>query len=64
MASSLNILSKIVSSKVDGIFKGEEEDKEPPSEKELKVIMKIIMKKMVANLSSLVLGRREEETRH
>merc|ERR1712126_251028 len=36
MASSLNILSKIVSSKVDGMFKSEEEDKEPPSEKELK----------------------------
>ena len=36
MASSLNILSKIVSSKVSGILKSEEEEKEPPSEKELK----------------------------
>ena len=48
MASSLNILSKIVSSKVDGMFKSEEEAKEPPSEKELKVTKQriIIMKKI------------------
>ena len=38
MASSLNILSKVVSSKVDGFFKSDDQDeKEPPSEKELKV---------------------------
>ena len=36
MASSLNILSKIVSSKVSGILKTDEEEKEPPTEKELK----------------------------
>ena len=36
MASSLNILSKIVSSKVSGILKSDEEEKEPPTEKELK----------------------------
>ena len=36
MASSLNILSKIVSSKVSGILKNDEEEKEPPTEKELK----------------------------
>ena len=35
MASSLNILSKIVSSKVRGILKSDEEEKEPPTEKEL-----------------------------
>ena len=36
MASSLNILSKIVSSKVRGILKSNEEEKEPPTKKELK----------------------------
>ena len=34
--ASWNILSKIVSSKVSGIMKSDEEEKEPPSEKELK----------------------------
>ena len=38
MAASLNILSKVVSSKVDGFFKTDtEENKEPPSKQELKV---------------------------
>ena len=38
MAASLNILSKVVSSKVDGFFKTDtEENKEPPSKHELKV---------------------------
>ena len=34
--ASWNILSKVVSSKVSGILKSDEEEKEPPSEKELK----------------------------
>ena len=33
-------MSKVVSSKVDQMFKSDEEEKVPPSEKELKVLTK------------------------
>ena len=35
---AFSLMSKVVSSKVDGIFKSDEEEKEPPSGKELKVL--------------------------
>ena len=37
MAASLSILSKVVGNKVEGLFKSDEQEKVPPSEKELKV---------------------------
>ena len=37
MATSLNLLSKVVGNKVEGLFKSDEPEKTPPSEKELKV---------------------------
>ena len=37
MAASLSILSKVVGNKVEGLFKSDEAEKVPPSEKELKV---------------------------
>merc|ERR1712183_1081789 len=36
MAASLSILSKVVGNKVEGLFKSDEPEKSPPSEKELK----------------------------
>ena len=36
---AFSLMSKVVSSKVDGIFKSDEEEKEPPSGKELKVLI-------------------------
>ena len=37
MAASLSILSKVVGNKVEGLFKSDDAEKVPPSEKELKV---------------------------
>merc|ERR1712212_400601 len=36
MAASVSILSKVVGNKVEGLFKSDEPEKSPPSEKELK----------------------------
>ena len=63
MATSLNLLSKVVSNKVEGFFKSDESEKVPPSEKELKVGVKSEMSYFFTRRYFECLRRRRKESK-